>query len=124
MTEKDDDGKTLRYGAPPKSTWQTFRKTCGCYLTNAPGIFGSASAYRSARQLGHSVEIAERYYVNVVRGIPKSAHTVEAAMQITKQLERIIDAVTTLAPHERRARRAGARRGSPAPSGTVSMVLG
>lgn len=108
MSEKDDDGKTLRYGAPEGSTWQTFRKTCGCYLTNAPGIFGSASAYRSARQLGHSVEIAERYYVNVVRGIPRSAHTVEAAMQITKQLERVIEAVTSVAPHERRSRRAEA----------------
>lgn len=102
-TKKDDDGKTLTYGAPPGSTWQTFRKTCGCYLTNAPGIFGSASAYRSARQLGHSVQIAERYYVNVVRGIPKGARTVEAAMQITKQLERVIEAVSSHAPHECRA---------------------
>lgn len=102
-TNKEDDGKTLTYGAPPGSTWQTFRKTCGCYLTNAPGIFGSASAYRSARQLGHSVQIAERYYVNVVRGIPKSARTVEAAMQITRQLERVIEAVTSEAPQERRA---------------------
>ncbi|HVY26148.1 MAG TPA: hypothetical protein VHB79_06330 [Polyangiaceae bacterium] len=103
-TKKGEDGK-FTYGAPVGSTWQTFRKTCGCYLTNAPGIFGSASAYRSARQLGHSVQIAERYYVNVVRGIPRSARTVEAAMQITKQLERVIDAVTSVAPHERRLRR-------------------
>jgi len=106
-TKKGDDGKALTYGAPAGSTWQEFRRTCGCYLTNAPGIFGSASAYRSAQQLGHSVQIAERYYVNVVRGIPKSARTVEAAMQITKQLERVIEAVTSTAPRERRARRAG-----------------
>jgi hypothetical protein len=32
----------------------------------------------------------------------------DAAMQITKQLERVIEAVTSLAPHKRRARRAGA----------------
>jgi|GEM_PF-685052 len=107
-TRRNDDGKTLTYGAPSGSTWQAFRKTCGCYLTNAPGIFGSASAYRSARQLGHSVQIAERYYVNVVRGIPKSARTVEAAMQITKQVERVIEAVSSLQPRERRARQAGA----------------
>jgi len=106
MMKKDDDGKTLTYGAPPGSTWQAFRRTCGCFLTNAPGIFGSASAYRSAQQLGHSVQIAERYYVNVVRGIPKSARTVEAAMQITKQLERVIEAVSSVAPGERRTRRA------------------
>jgi hypothetical protein len=54
------------------------------------------------------VQIAERYYVNVVRGIPKSARTVEAAMQITKQLERVIEAVTSTAPRERRSRRAEA----------------
>jgi integrase len=106
MTKRSDDGKTLIYGAPSGSTWQAFRRTCGCYLTNAAGIFGSASAYRSARQLGHSVQIAERYYVNVVRGIPKSARTVEAAMQIAKQLELVIEAVTSLAPRERRSRRA------------------
>ncbi len=35
--------------------WQVLRRTCGTFLTNAPGIFGEASAYRSARQLGHSV---------------------------------------------------------------------
>lgn len=70
-----------RYGAPASWSWQTLRRTCGTYLTNAPGIFGAASAYRSARQLGHSVTIAERHYLGVVK-VPKEATTLEAAMGI------------------------------------------
>ncbi len=85
------------YGAPAGSTWQAFRRTCGCYLTNAPGIFGAASAYRSAKQLGHSVAVAERHYVDVVRGIPKDARTVEAAMQIEVELGRVIEAASRAA---------------------------
>ncbi|MES1186899.1 MAG: hypothetical protein ABUL60_24005 [Myxococcales bacterium] len=81
------------YGAPAGSTWQAFRRTCGCYLTNAPGIFGAASAYRSAKQLGHSVQVAERHYVDVVRGIQRDARTVEAAMQIESELSKIMTAV-------------------------------
>lgn len=82
--------KRLRkeYGAPRSFTWQTLRRTCGTFLTNAPGIFGAASAYRSARQLGHSVQVAERHYVGVERGISRDAHTLEAAMQITALLAR------------------------------------
>jgi integrase len=65
----------------PAFTWHGLRRTCGTFLTCAPGIFGAASAYRSARQLGHSVVIAERHYVGVVK-IAADARTLEAAMQI------------------------------------------
>jgi integrase len=76
--------KRLRkeYGAPEGFTWQALRRTCGTYLTNAPGIFGAASAYRSAKQLGHSVQVAERSYLGLERGISRDARTLEAAMQI------------------------------------------
>lgn len=83
------------YGAPEGSSWQAFRRTCGCYLTNAPGIFGAASAYRSAKQLGHSVQVAERHYVDVVRGIPREARTLEAAMQVEAELHKIVEAAGT-----------------------------
>lgn len=69
------------YGAPA-FTWQVLRSTCATYLTNAPGIFGGATVFMSAKQLGHSVAVAERHYLGVHRGIPKDAHTLEAAMQI------------------------------------------
>ena len=81
------------YGAPKAFTWQALRRTCGTYLTNSPGIFGAASAYRSAKQLGHSVAVAERHYVGVIRGIPRDARTLEAAMQIETQMEHVIAAV-------------------------------
>lgn len=80
------------FGAPADFTWQTLRRTCGCYLTNAPGIFGAASAYRSAKQLGHSVAVAEKHYVGVIRGIPREARTLEAATQTAVQLAAIVDA--------------------------------
>lgn len=78
------------YGAPAGAGWQALRRTAGTYLTNAPGIFGAASAYRSAKQLGHSVQVAERHYVDVARGIPRDARTIEAAMQIEQQLIALI----------------------------------
>lgn len=83
--------KRLRrdFDAPASFTWQALRRTCGCYLTNAPGIFAAASAYRSAKQLGHSVAVAEKHYVGVVRGIPRDARTLEAAMQIESALEAV-----------------------------------
>jgi integrase len=84
------------FGAPAGTGWQALRRTCGTYLTNAPGIFGAASAYRSAKQLGHSVQIAERHYVDVARGIPREARTLEAAMQIEAQLSDMVAASSSL----------------------------
>ncbi|MGE0708410.1 MAG: tyrosine-type recombinase/integrase [Planctomycetota bacterium] len=74
------------YGAP-EFTWQGLRSTCGSFLTNAPGIFGAASAYRSAKQLGHSVQVAEKHYTGLVRGIPHKATDLETAMQVAKLLK-------------------------------------
>ena len=88
MTRLRDD-----YGAPPKFSLQVLRSTCGTFLTNAPGIFGAASAYRSARQLGHSVAIAEKHYLGLVRGISPTAGTLEAAMGIEDLLEKVAERV-------------------------------
>ncbi len=68
-----------KYGAP-KFTWHDLRRTCGTYLTCAPAIYGGASAYLSAKRLGHSVAVAEAFYVGAVTNIDKSATTLEAAM--------------------------------------------
>lgn len=86
------------YGAPKAFGWQVLRQTCGTYLTNAPGIFGAASAYRSAKQLGHSVTVAEKHYVDLARGIPREARTLEAAMQIEAQLAELLKRVSEPAP--------------------------
>ncbi len=77
----------------PVFSWQVLRQTCGSFLTNAPGIFGAASAYRSAKQLGHSVAVAEDYYLEVVRDISPEAKSLEAAMQIEPQMALIMKAV-------------------------------
>ncbi len=91
------------YGAPESFGWQMLRRTCGTYLVNSGGIFGASSAYRSAKQLGHSVEVAERHYVGVVRGIPRDVRNLEAAMQIETQLQSVIDAVNARQDKLRRA---------------------
>lgn len=77
------------FGAP-EFTWQSLRSTCATYLTNAPGIFGAATVFISAKQLGHSVAVAERHYLGVHRGIPRDAHTLETAMQIEDALRQIL----------------------------------
>jgi len=86
----DAAAKRLRdYGAPRTFNWQALRRTCAVYLTNAPGIFGASSAYRSAKQLGHSVIVAERHYVDVAKGIPRDARTLEDAMQCAELIAEI-----------------------------------
>lgn len=63
----------------PEFTWQTLRRTCGTYLACAPGIWGAASVFMTARQLGHSVAIAERHYLGRIKISPE-ARTLEQAM--------------------------------------------
>ncbi len=98
-------GKRLRaeYGAPGPFSWQALRRSCGTYLTNASGIFGAASAYRSAKQLGHSVQVAERHYLGLVRGIARDVHTLEDAMGIGDLIARI-----TMLARDRHAQSAAA----------------
>jgi integrase len=97
----------VEYGAPKAFGWQILRQTCGTYLTNAYGIFGAASAYRSAKQLGHSVTIAEKHYVDLARGIPREARTLEAAMQIEGHLARLLAQVSTATEAKPALRRIG-----------------
>jgi integrase len=78
----------------PEFNWQRLRQTCGTFLTNAPGVFGAASAFMSARRLGHAVAVAERHYLGVV-SVPAEAKTLEAAMQIEDLADRIVAAVGT-----------------------------
>jgi integrase len=75
------------YGAPV-FTWQQLRETCATFLANS-SIFGAASAYREAKQLGHSVAVAERHYCGVVHVDP-SVRTLEAAMGIADELALLV----------------------------------
>lgn len=66
----------------PRFTWHDLRRTCGTFLTCAPGIYGGASAFMSAKRLGHSVLVAEKHYVGAVTAVDRTATTLEAAMGI------------------------------------------
>ena len=81
-----------QYAAPP-FTWKMLRSTCATYLTNSTGIWGSATVFLSAKQLGHSVAVAERHYLGVLRGIPRDARSLEAAMEIEPVLARVIASI-------------------------------
>jgi integrase len=76
----------------PKFTWQALRRTCAAVLTNSPAIYGAASAYRSAKRTGHSVVIAEKHYVDVMRDLPRDATTFEAAVGIEDLAQAIVAA--------------------------------
>jgi len=80
------------FEAPP-FTWQVLRSSCATYLTNAPGIWGAATVFLSARQLGHSVAVAERHYLGVHRGIRRDARTLEAAMTAEAEVKHVCAAV-------------------------------
>lgn len=77
------------YGAP-EFTWHDLRRTCGTFLTCAPAIYGAASAFMSAKRLGHSVMVSERHYAGNVSNIPATATTLEAAMGISECLEKLL----------------------------------
>jgi integrase len=78
---------STRNSRPGERSVPTLRSTCGTYLANAPGIFGGASARRTADQLGHSVDVAERHYLGAMRRIPADAKTLEDAMEIADLLQ-------------------------------------
>ena len=75
----------LRRKLHPWVTFQRLRVTCGSYLTCAPAIYGGASAFMSAKRLGHSVQVSEDHYAGHVLGIPATAKTLEEAMGLTSE---------------------------------------
>jgi integrase len=72
--------------AAPVFDWHTCRRTAGTFLTCAGGIYGAASAFLSAKRLGHSVVVAEKHYAGAVNNIPLDVSTLEAAMGIADLL--------------------------------------
>lgn len=74
----------------PEFSPQRLRQTAAAYLVNSAGIFGSASIYRSCAQLGHSPDVASRAYLDVIRGVPREARTIEAAMRVERQVAAIV----------------------------------
>jgi len=97
---KDEAIKAMRrlrkkYGAPPEFSYQVLRSTCDTFLNCSPGIFGSNAPFRAAKQLGHSVAVSEKYYAEVVAGIPADAKSLEAAMQVEDVVDKIINRVSS-----------------------------
>lgn len=76
--------------AAPEFTWHDLRRTCGTFLTCAPAIYGAASAFMSAKRLGHSVIVSEKHYAGSVTNIPATATTLEAALGIADCLDRMV----------------------------------
>ncbi len=89
-----------KFGAPANFGWQIMRSTCSTALNNAPGIYGGAAAFMSAKRLGHSVNVSEKHYAGQYNGIPRAARTLEAALQVEPIVQRIVAAVGR--PVERR----------------------
>lgn len=76
----------------PKFSAHALRRSCGTVLTNAPGIYSGASAWHSAKRLGHGVEMAERCYAGQLRDLPATASTLEDAAGIRDLCEAIVAA--------------------------------
>lgn len=121
--DEDNSERHTGYGAPAFCWSQTegetpaLRATCGSYLTNAPGIYGAAAAFHSAKRLGHSVQIAEKHYLGLIRGIPKRATTLDAAMEVTKELAEIVLAAGGVAGRTARPVRTPSRDAARRPVG-------
>ncbi len=107
----------------PKFTWQQLRKTCGTFLTCAPGIYGGASAWHSAKRLGHSVEVAEKHYAGLIRSAPQEAKTLEAAMEIESLMEAVCTVQNGTPIDQALAAGAAATRRGPPPFVLPTIVV-
>lgn len=67
-------------------------------------------ALTAARQLGHSVQVAEKHYLGLVRGIPRDARTLEAAMQVEDVVAKVIAGAGGAVPTVRAVRPVRATR--------------
>lgn len=90
MAELEAAGKRLRgsFGAPAAASWHALRRTCATFLCNS-SIFGGATAFRAARQLGHGVQVLEAHYAGLV-AVSRDARTLEAAMQCDELVGEVI----------------------------------
>lgn len=94
------------FGAPKNFSWQLLRKTCDTYLNCAPGIYGAraglfapaqiggsafAAAAESGDRQGHTQKVARDFYIKIVKGMPKDATTLEAAMGLESVIKAYID---------------------------------
>jgi integrase len=92
-----------QYDAPAHFTLKALRRTTATYLTSAPGIYGGATVFHSAEQMGHSIETARGFYLHRVHGIDPDAKTIEAALEITDEVEHILDMMQVRQPKKRTA---------------------
>jgi len=79
-----------RHSKPDERSPPTLRSTCECYLVCARGIYEASSLYLAARRLGHGTDVAEKHYLDPISGIPDDARTLEAAMQIEQEIEKML----------------------------------
>lgn len=79
---------TSSYGAPAFSP-QKLRRTCATALVNS-SIFGAATVWRAAKQLGHTPAVLEKHYAGLLRGIPREARTLEAVLGVEEQMAAIV----------------------------------
>ena len=91
-----------KYGAPVHFDLKILRRTAATYLTNAPSIYGSASPYKSAKQLGHTIPVADESYWEEVRGISPEARDLETALEINDEIAHVVDLMTTRRPKKKR----------------------
>jgi hypothetical protein len=89
VVDEKSGKEQMKYGAPEFS-WQLLRSTASTYLA-CSNIFGSATLFLAAKQLGHSPQVAERHYAGTIRSIHRDVRTLEAAMQIDLPVARVIE---------------------------------
>jgi integrase len=90
----------------PRVTLHALRRTAGTVHT-CGNLYGGASAFMSAKKLGHAVAIAERLYVGVLSDLPKDATTFEAACGIEEIAQSIVASVGAVVAEASAATAAG-----------------
>jgi len=75
LMDSGDDG----YASPP-FTFHRLRATCGTYSV-CSSLYGRGSEHETAKQLGHSITVAQMHYTGRARDFRQNADSLENAMQ-------------------------------------------
>lgn len=88
---------------PGEAPRPTARATCGSFLANAPGIMGEGdgASFFASGQLGHRLDVGQKHYYVRIRGVSPKAKTLEAAMEIQREVGMVITQVERRSRHRK-----------------------
>lgn len=77
----------------PRVTWQQLRQSCASWLACTAGIFGDVAQAMGTAQLGHTYNVAAKYYLSHDRSLTQ-ATSLDEAWGTSQAIKQIVAAIT------------------------------